>query len=191
MISTLSKRFTSSPHWPTSKQMNTLALFSPLFFTFTAFILTAIESSFFPNLGVPAAFTPDLNLVLIIFLTSRPPGLRCLLAAAGISLTTSLFSSSPGITQPLLYLSIFFVGCHLNRTIFMNHIFPQAIFAGICKLLLTFCLGLTMGSPIFFNIILKALGGITTTTIFAIPILFFLNTLQDRYLPTNPKSISV
>lgn len=170
--------------------MHTLALFSPIFFTFTAFILTAIESSFFPNLGVPANFTPDLNLVLIVFLSSCPLGLRCLLAAAGISITASLFGSSPGFLQPLPYLAIFFVGCYLNRTIFMNHIFPQAFFAGICKLFLTFFLGLTSASPTFFEITLKGLGGITTTTIFAIPILLFLNTLYDRYLPANPNSIS-
>ncbi len=170
--------------------MPTLTLFSPLFFTFLAFILKAIESSFFPNLGIPAGFTPDLNLVLIVFLTSRPLGLRCLLAAAGISLTTSLFSSSPGIIQPILHLAIFFAGCHLNRTVFMNHIFPQALFAGTCKLLLTIFLGIAIGSPDFSNLILKAFGGIITTTIFAIPILFCLNTLQARYIPSNPNILS-
>jgi len=170
--------------------MHTLALFSPLFFIFAALIMTAIESSLFPNLGIPAAFTPDLNLVLIVFLSSCPLGLRCLLAAAGVSLTSSLFSSSPGFLQPILYLAIFFAGCHLNRTIFMNHIFPQAFFVGICKLFLTIFLGAATGSPIFIDITLKAFGSVTTTTIFAIPILFSLNALYDRYMPANPNSIS-
>ncbi len=171
--------------------MNTLALFSPLFFIFAAFILTAIESSFFPNLGVPAVFTPDLNLVLIIFLTSRPPGGRCLLAAVGISLTASLFSSAPGIIQPLGYLFIFFIGCHLNQTIFMNHIFPQAIFTGIGKLLLTLILGFAMSPFLLFpDIILRAFGGAVTTTLFAFPILLYLNTLHKRFSPTNPNRLS-
>ena len=172
--------------------MNTLALFSPLFFTFAAFILTAVESSFFPHLGVPATFTPDLNLVLIIFLTSRPLGERSLLAAAGISMTTSLFSSTPGILQPLIFFSIFLIGCRLNQTIFMNHIFPQAIFAGIGKFLLTLFTGFSMGlSPLFPDILLKAAGGTATTILFAFPILFFLNTLQEHYLPTNPSGLSI
>ena len=171
--------------------MNTLALFSPLFFTFAAFILTAIESSFFPNIGVPAIFTPDLNLVLIIFLTSCPPGIRCLLSAIGISITTSLFSSAPGIMQPLGHLFIFLIGCRLNQTIFMNHIFPQAIFAGIGKLLLTLFLSFAMSPMLpFSNIIFRALGGAVTTALFAFPILLYLNTLQERFTPANPNSIS-
>ena len=170
--------------------MHILSFVSPLLFTFAAFILTAIESSFFPNLGVPAAFTPDLNLVLIIFLTTCHRDLRCLLPATGISLTSSLFSSSPGIMQPLLYLFIFIIGGHLNRTIFMNHLYPQAIFAGICKLFMTIFLGIAIGSPNFFNLILKVFGGVVTTTIFAIPIIFFLNTFKDRFLPANPNSIT-
>lgn len=169
--------------------MNTLAFFSPLFFTFAAFILTAIESSFFPHFGVPPAFTPDLKLVLIIFLTSRPLGGRSLLTAAGISLTTSLFSSTPGILQPLIFFSIFLIGCRLNQTIFMNHILPQAVFAGIGKLFLTLFTGFSMG--LFPDIILKAAGGTATTILFAFPILLFLNTLQEHYLPTNPKSLSI
>lgn len=172
--------------------MNTLAFFSPLFFTVAAFFLTAIESSFFPNLGVPVAFTPDLNLVLIIFLTSRPLRGRSLLAATGISITTSLFSSTPGILQPLIFFSIFLIGCHLNQTIFMNNILPQAIFAGIAKLLLTLVTGFSMTPfPIFAGITLKAVGGTATTILFAFPILLFLNTIQEHYLPTNPNSLSV
>ena len=171
--------------------MNTLTLFSPLYFIFAAFLLTAIESSFFPNLGVPAVFTPDLNLVLIIFLTARPPGVRCLLAAVAISLTASLFSSAPGIMQPLGYLFIFFIGCHLNQTIFMNHIFPQAIFTGLGKLLMTLFLSFAISPfPLFSNIILKAFGGAVTTTLFAFPILLYLNTLHERFSPTNPNHLS-
>ena len=170
--------------------MNTLALFSPLFFTFAAFIMTAIESSFFPNLGVPTIFTPDLNLVLIIFLTSCPPGGRSLLAAIGIALVSSLFSSSPGTLQPLCHLFIFLLGVRLNQTIFMNHIFPQAVFAGIGKLLITFFLGITMvSSQLFSSAILRAFGGAATTTLFAIPILFFLSALQKKHWPTNPNNI--
>ncbi len=171
--------------------MNTLALFSPLFFTFAAFILTAVESSFFSNLGVPAVFTPDLNLVLIIFLTSRTPGIRCLLAAVGISLTASLYSSAPGIMQPLGYLFLFFIGCHLNQTIFMNNIFPQALFAGIGKLLLTLFLSFAISPfPLFPGIILKAFGGVATTILFAFPILLYLNTIHERFSPTNPNHLS-
>ncbi|MBN2809972.1 MAG: hypothetical protein JXR80_10815 [Deltaproteobacteria bacterium] len=170
--------------------MQTLTLFSPLFFTFAAFILTAVESSFFPNLGVPPAFTPDLNLALIIFLSSCPLGLRTLLGAIGITLATNLFSSFPGMLQPLLYLSIFLVGCLLNRTIFMNHLVPQAVLAGSGKLFMTLFLGLTAGAPIFSNLLLKALGGIITTTLFTFPILFFLNTLQECFVPTNSSGIS-
>lgn len=170
--------------------MNTLALFSPLFFTLAALILTAIESSFFPNLGVPTTFTPDLNLVLIVFLTSCPPGGRCLLAAFGIALVSSLFSSTFNTLQPLGLLFIFLIGCRLNQTIFMNHIFPQAIFAGISKLLLTIFLGFTTASPLFQDIIFRAVGGAVTTTLFAFPILFLLNTLQERYLPNNSSSLS-
>lgn len=164
--------------------MNTLALFSPIFFTFAAFVLTAIESSFFQNLGVPTIFIPDLNLVLIIFLTSRPPGIRCLLAAIGISLVSSLFSSSPGIVQPLGYLFIFLIGCRLNQTIFMNHIFPQAIIAGIGKLLLTLFFSFAMTPILLFpEFIFTALGGAVTTTVFAFPILLYLNTIQERFSP--------
>lgn len=172
--------------------MNTLALFSPLYFTFAAFFLTAIESSFFPHIGIPAIFTPDLNLVLIIFLTSCPPGGRCLLAAIGISLTTSLFSSSPSIIQPLGHLFIFLLGCRLNQTIFMNHIFPQAVFTGIGKLLLTIFLSFTMSSSTLFlnNTILRALGGATTTTLFAFPILLYLNILHKKFSVANPKTLS-
>ncbi|MCD6534802.1 MAG: hypothetical protein J7L25_12145 [Deltaproteobacteria bacterium] len=171
--------------------MNTLTLFSPLFFTLAAFILTAVESSFFPNLGVPATFTPDLNLVLIIFLTSCPPGIRCLLSAIGISITTSLFSSAPGIIQPIGHLFIFFIGCRINQTIFMNHIFPQAVFAGIGKFFLTLFLSFATGSILpFSNIIFRAFGGTITTALFAFPILLYLNTLQERFIPANPNSIS-
>jgi len=152
--------------------------------------LIAIESSFFSNLGISAALTPDLNLVLIIFLTSCPPGIRCLLSAIGISITTSLFSSDPSIMQPLGHLFIFLIGCRLNQTIFMNNIFPQAVFAGIGKLLLAVFLSLAAASALSFsNIIFRALGGAVTTTIFAFPILHYLNTLQKRFSPVNSNSI--
>ena len=45
--------------------------------------------------------------------------------------------------------------------------------------------------PIFAGITLKAVGGTATTILFAFPILLFLNTIQEHYLPTNPNSLSV
>jgi hypothetical protein len=93
--------------------------------------------------------------------------------------------------QPLGHLFIFLIGCRLNQTIFMNHIFPQAIFAGIGKLLLTLFLSFATSTILpFSNIIFRALGGAVTTALFAFPILLYLNTLQERFTPANPNSIS-
>ncbi len=166
--------------------MSTLALFLPLYFTLAALFLSAIEISLFPSLGIPAICTPNLNLALITFLASSSFGWRPLLAAFGVSVAAALYNSSPGIIQPGLMLFIFFAGSRLKQTIFMNNIFPQALFTGCSSLFMTILLGvLATPQPPLGATIIVACGCALTTTIFTIPILSYLNTLQERFQPLN------
>ena len=169
--------------------MKILVFFSPLFFTLAALFLSAIEASLFPHLGLPAYLNPDLNLVLIVFLTSCYPGLRSLLAAIGVALAASLFSSSPGFPVAFGHVAIFLIGSRLNQTVFMNHILPQALFAGISRFLLHGVAVLLVTTPDHF--FLRAGGGALTTAVFAIPLLALLNSLRERYLPQAANLISV
>jgi len=171
--------------------MSILTFFLPLYFTMAALFLGAIEISLFPSLGVPATFTPELNLALITFLASCPFGWRPLLAAVGISVATALNNSSPGIIQPGIMLFIFFTGVRLNQTIFMNNVFPQAFFTGCSSLIMTLLLGvLAVPQPPLSNNIMVAIGCALTTALFALPILSYLNVLQERFRPLNPDSIT-
>lgn len=171
--------------------MSTLSLFFPLYFTLAALFLTAIETTLFPHLGVPSICTPDLNLALITFLASCSLGWRSFLAAAGVAFASPLCNSSPGIIQPGIMLFIFFTGCRLNQTIFMNNILPQAVFAGSGKFFITVFSGLLAHPlPPFSSTIAGALGCALTTALFALPILSYLNTLQERFQPANPDSIA-
>jgi hypothetical protein len=168
--------------------MKILLFLSPLLYTLAALFLVAVESSFFPRLGIPTALTPDLNLVLIIFLTSNPFRLKGFFSALGISLAASLFGSSPGFPTAFGHLAVYFAGLWINQTVFMNHIFPQALFAGAGRFTLTLVIALLTVLPehLFF----KAVGGSLTTTLFAFPILFLLNVLRERYQPQITSSIS-
>ncbi len=171
--------------------MSVLSFFVPLYFTVAALFLNAIEVSLFPNLGVPAICTPDLNLALITFLASCSSGLRPLLAAVGVSVAATLSNSSPGVIQPGIMLFIYFTGHRLNQTIFMNNLFPQAFFAGLSSLAMTILLGLlTTPQPPLGKTIIVASGGAVTTSLFTLPILFYLHILQERFRPLNPDSIS-
>ncbi len=172
--------------------MSTLSLFFPLYFTLAALFLTAIETTLFPHLGVPSVCTPDLNLALITFLASCSLGWRSFLAALGVAFASSLYSSSPGIIQPGIMLFIFFTGSRLNQTIFMNNILPQAVFAGSGKLVITVFLGLLAApSPPFSTTVIGAFGCALTTALFTLPILAYLNMLQERFRPVNPDSIAL
>ncbi len=171
--------------------MNTLSFFFPLYFTLAALLLSAIETTLFPHLGVPSIFTPDLSLALITFLASCTPGWRSFLAALGVAFASPLYSSSPGIIQPGIMLFIFFTGCRLNQTIFMNNLLPQAVFAGSGKFVMTIFLGLlTAPLPPLRTTAIGALGCALTTTLFTLPILAYLNALQERFKPANPDSIA-
>ncbi|MCK5681808.1 hypothetical protein KAI46_13455 [bacterium] len=170
--------------------MNILSLFFPLYFVIATLFFTAIETTLFPNLGVPSVCTPDLSLALITFLASYSLGWRSLLAAIGISLTVPLCKGTLGILQPAIMLFVFLVGCRLNQTIFMNNIFPQAFFAGCAKLIITIFLGLAVSpAPPLGKVLIVASGCALTTTLFAFPILSYLNTLQERFQEFNPDSI--
>ena len=171
--------------------MSTLSLFLPLYFTVAALFLGAIETTLFPNFGIPALCTPDLNLALITFLASCHFGWKTMLAAVGVSIAATLNSSSPGIMHPGIMLFIFLAGGRLNHTIFMNNIFPQAFFAGSSSLIMTLLLGLLASPqpPLGSNLIV-ALGCALTTTIFAFPILSYLNALQERLRPLNHDSLT-
>jgi hypothetical protein len=171
--------------------MSIIAFFIPLYFTMAALFLGAIETSLFPNLGIPAILTPDLNLALLTFLASCPFGWRPLLAAAGVSIAAALNNSSPGIIQPGIMLFIFFTGGRLNQTIFMNNIFPQAFFAGCSSMIMTILLGiLATPQPPLGSTIMVAGGCALTTALFAFPILSYLNALQEHFRPLNPDSIT-
>lgn len=171
--------------------MSTLSLFFPLYFTLAALFLSAIKTTLFPHLGVPSIFTPDLNLALITFLASGSLGWRSFLAALGVAFASPLYSSSPGIIQPGILLFIFFIGSRLNQTIFMNNILPQAVFAGLGNFVMTVFLGLlTAPLPPLRTTLIGALGGALTTALFTLPILAYLNTLQERFKPSNPDSIA-
>jgi hypothetical protein len=168
--------------------MKILVFLSPLFFTLAALFLSAIEASLFPHLGLPAFLNPDLNLVLIVFLTSCYPGLRSLLAAIGVALAASLFSSSPGFPVAFGHIMIFLIGSRLNQTVFMNHILPQALFAGGSRFLLQAIAVLLVSVP--ENFFFRAFGGALTTAVFALPLLALLNALRERYLPQAANLIS-
>ncbi len=171
--------------------MSVLSFFVPLYFTVAALFLNAIEISLFPNLGVPAIFTPDLNLALITFLASCSSGWRPLLAAVGVSIASALSNSSPGIIQPGIMLFIYFTGRRINHTIFMNNLFPQAFFAGCSSLIMTILLGLlAVPQPLFGKTFIVASGGAVTTSLFTLPILFYLHVLKERFRPLNPDSIT-
>ncbi len=169
--------------------MKILVFLSPLFFTLAALFLSALEASLFPHLWVPAYLNPDLNLVLIVFLTSCHPGLRSLLAALGVALAASLFSSSPGFPTAFGHLLVFLLGCRLNQTVFMNHILPQALFAGCSFFLLHGAAVLFAAAPEHF-FFFRALGGALATAVFALPLLALLNVLRERYLPQAVNLIS-
>jgi hypothetical protein len=168
--------------------MKILLLLSPLLFTLAAVLLTAVESTFFSHLGIPAALTPDLNLALIIFLSSCGPDTKTILSALGVSLAASLFGSSPGFPLFMGPLLLFFIGLRLNQTMFMNHIFPQAVFTGLGRALLT--LGGILAGAAGDHILLQALAGFISTTIFALPLLLLLNHLRDRFLPQAANLLS-
>jgi hypothetical protein len=171
--------------------MSTLSLLFPLYFTLAALFLTAIETTLFPHLGIPSFCTPDLTLALITFLASCSLSWRSLLAALGVALAAPLCNSSPGIMQPGIVLFIFFAGNRLSQTIFMNNIFPQAFFTGTAKFFMTISLGLLAApSPPLSQSLLAAIGCAVTTAVFAFPILSYLNTLQERFQPSNPDSIT-
>ena len=170
--------------------MSTLSFLFPLYFTLAALFLTAIETSLFPHLGVPSIFTPDLNLALITFLASCPLGWRSFLAALGVAFASPLYSSAPGIIQPGIMLFIFFTGCRLNQAIFMNNILPQAIFAGFGKFVMTIFLGLLAAPlPPLSTTAIGALGCALMTALFTLPILAYLNMLQERFRPANPDKL--
>jgi len=172
--------------------MSTLSLFFPLYFTLAALFLTAIETTLFPHLGVPSFCSPDLNLALITFLASCSLSWRSILAALGVAFASPLYNSSPGIIQPSIMLFIFFTGCRINQTIFMNNILPQAIFAGSGKFFMMVFLGLLAAPlPPFSTTIISASGCALTTALFTLPILAYLNTLQERFQPANPDSIAL
>ncbi len=160
--------------------MKLLTLISPLLFTFVALLLTAVESALFPHLGIPAVLTPDLNLTIIVFLASCNPGLRPILSAFGVSLAATLFASKPSLPLLLGPMLVYFIAGRLNRTMFLNHLVPQALCAGCGRALLTICesLGTGIGSCL-----LPATGEFLTTTLFAFPILLCLNSLRERFLP--------
>ncbi|MBN2705041.1 MAG: hypothetical protein JXR89_01210 [Deltaproteobacteria bacterium] len=165
---------------------------SPLLFTLGALFLSALESSLFPHLGIPAYFIPDLNLALIVFLSSRSLGGKVLLSAAGIALCASLFGSPPGIGQPLSYLFMFFAGYGLNQTIFLNNLFPQALFTGLAKGIMTVlsCLnGAAPPTPGLF--LLQTTGASLSTAFFALPLLFFLLSMTERCQPDGGNQLSV
>ncbi|NPA25159.1 MAG: hypothetical protein GXO34_04975 [Deltaproteobacteria bacterium] len=168
--------------------MKILLFLSPLVYTLAALVLVAVESSLFPRLGIPTALTPDLNLVLIVFLTSTPFRLRGFFSALGISLAASLFGSSPGFPLAFGHLAVYFAGLWINQTVFMNHIFPQALFAGAGRFILT--LGAALMTVLPEHLFFKAAGGGLTTAMFAFPILFLLNLLRERYQPQTTSSIS-
>ncbi len=171
--------------------MSTLSLFFPLYFALAAFFLTAIETALFPRLGVPSIFTPDLNLALITFLASCPFDRNSFLGALGVAFASPLCNSSPGIIQPGIMLFIFFIGCHLNHTIFMNNIIPQAVFAGLGKFAMTVFVGfMAAPRPPLSITAIGALGCALTTALFTLPILVCLNMLQERFRPANPDSIA-
>lgn len=171
--------------------MSILSLFFPLYFTLAALFLTVIETTLFPNLGLPSICTPDLNLALITFLASCPLSWRTLLAAVGVSLATILCTSTPNIIQSGIMLFVFFTGCRLNQTIFMNNIFPQAFFAGCSKLVMVlFLYFLASPPPPFGKTLMVASGCAITTALFAFPILFYLNILQRRLQPLNHDRIA-
>lgn len=106
----------------------------------------------------------------------------------------SLFAGQPGLLNPLGYLLIFFAGRHLNRSIFLNHIMPQAIFTGLGKFLLTIMLGFAQtGSIVFFGAtIIQALSSALLTAFFALPLLLFLFSLRQRlHNPGGSGSVSL
>ncbi len=168
--------------------MKILFFLSPLVYILAALLLVAVESSLFPRIGIPSVLTPDLNLVLIVFLTSTSFRLRSFFSALGISLAASLFGSNPGFPSAFGHLAVYFAGLWINQTVFMNHIFPQALFAGAGHFLLILGAVLLTASPghLFF----RAAGGGLTTTLFAFPILFLLNALRERYQPQSTSLIS-
>ncbi|HDS15025.1 MAG TPA: hypothetical protein ENN66_00025 [Proteobacteria bacterium] len=169
-----------------------LSFLSPLPFTLGALFLSAIESSLFPHLGVPVYLIPDLNLALIIFLSSRPLKGRVLLSAAGIALCASLFGSFPGIGQPLSYLFIFFAGYGLNQTIFLNNLLPQALVTGLAKAIMTVIYSLpSVASPTLGLFLLQTTGAALSTAFFALPLLFFLFTITERCQPDGGNQLSV
>jgi hypothetical protein len=162
--------------------MSTLTFFFPFYFTLAALFLTAIETTLFPNLGIPSLYAPDMTLALITFLASCSLGWRSIFAAVGVAFTAPLSNNSPSILQPMMTLFIFFIGNRLNQTVFMNNIFPQAFFTGSAKFLMAVSLPLLVSpSPPLGQTIQTAFICALTTALFAFPILSYLNSLQEHF----------
>ena len=161
--------------------MSSKQLFLVLLYLIAGLFLSVLQSSVFPRLGF-ANISPDLHYVLIISLPGAFPVWLGIIVAIILGIITDTFLLSTTGFHTIGFLCLYYVLVYLQQTVYFDHLLFKAFMAGLGHFILFLLLQIFLvehtSRTMSFHLASGMIAALTTS-IFAIPLLYVLQTFNE------------
>ena len=161
--------------------MSSKHFFLALIYIALGIFLSVLQVSFFPRLGF-ADISPDLHYILIISLPFTFPVWLGTIIVILLGVITDTFMLTSSGLHIIGFLCFYYILVYMQQTVYFDHLLFKAFMAGMAYFILFLVQQFFLtahGSMMAAHFhLIPGLGTALATTVFAIPLLYLLQTLN-------------